>query len=144
MNFREIRILMIIYFLFIILTFESNYSICFFYNVTKLPCPGCGITLAIQYLLKGDLVNAFKTHFFSVFIFIGIILIFLSYFYKNISLILEKLLDKKIILIFSTLILIYGIIRLFILLFYKEYYPLFFNYLEKKTIIEFFKKNYEN
>ncbi|NLZ47488.1 MAG: DUF2752 domain-containing protein [Clostridiales bacterium] len=38
----------------------TNRSICLFYNITGVPCPGCGMTRAFLHLFKGNILQAFK------------------------------------------------------------------------------------
>ncbi len=54
--------------------FLTGRSICLFYNVTGVPCPGCGMTRAFLHLLKGDILHAFQYHpLFPLVIFIPFI-----------------------------------------------------------------------
>ncbi|MCR9143064.1 MAG: DUF2752 domain-containing protein [bacterium] len=39
-----------------------EYSICFFYNLTGLPCPGCGMSRATHYALHLEPLHAFYHH----------------------------------------------------------------------------------
>ena len=46
----------------ILLGFITDRSICIFYNVTGVPCPGCGMTRAFIHLFKGDIKGALWFH----------------------------------------------------------------------------------
>ncbi|MEQ8349954.1 MAG: DUF2752 domain-containing protein [Leptospiraceae bacterium] len=41
---------------------NSGVSICFFYSITGLPCPGCGMTRSVHFLIHGDLIHSLKYH----------------------------------------------------------------------------------
>lgn len=64
----NIIILLIIYLLFLL-----NIRICLVYNLFKIPCPGCGLTRAIMYLVKGDIINSIKYNLLGIPICIGYI-----------------------------------------------------------------------
>lgn len=140
MRLREIKILLLIYLLFILFG-DFEYSFCYFYNLTHLPCPGCGLTRGIRYLLEGEWVLALKYHLFSVFVFLGIFIVLLSFIFKKIDFILELfLINHHILLLFGILIIFYGILRILIFLFYSNLYEIFFVKIESKT----WKDLYEN
>ena len=40
----------------------SGRSICIFYNITGVPCPGCGMTRAFVHLFQGHIAEAFRYH----------------------------------------------------------------------------------
>lgn len=56
--------------------YRFNIRICPFYNLFKIPCPGCGLTTSFVYLLKLDWQNSLKANVLGLPIFI----IFLIYF----------------------------------------------------------------
>ncbi len=139
MKLREIKILMLLYLLFILFG-DSEYSFCYFYNLTHLPCPGCGLTRAIRYLLNGEFLLALKYHFFSFFVFFVISLVLLSFVVKKIDFYLELILKQKfLIIIFLFLILLYGILRIVMLLKYPHIYEKYFAKIESKTWIDFYE-----
>lgn len=37
-------------------------SLCAFYNLTHLPCPGCGLTRSFCAMAKGEFIDAFSFH----------------------------------------------------------------------------------
>ncbi len=138
MNVKELRFFVIIYIIIIILGFETNISFCPFYNLTKYPCPGCGMTQGIRYILLGEWDMALKSHFFSFFVLLIMILVLLSFFSKSIVWLIEFLLYKKWIWMSALIfILLYGIIRLILLLVNGELYLKFFLYYDYKTVFEF-------
>lgn len=47
-------------------TGESAFSICIFYSLTGLPCPGCGMTRSVHFLLHGDILHALRYHLFGI------------------------------------------------------------------------------
>jgi hypothetical protein len=40
-------------------------SLCVFRRVTNLPCPGCGMTRAVGFLLHGELLKSIRMHPFA-------------------------------------------------------------------------------
>lgn len=60
-----IKYLFIFILIGIALIVTSNFisgSFCIFYRFLGIPCPTCGITRAVKYLLVGDFYNAFYFH----------------------------------------------------------------------------------
>ena len=41
---------------------EPAFSLCLFRRLSRIPCPGCGLTRAVAALLRGDLRAAFAYH----------------------------------------------------------------------------------
>ncbi|MBR33112.1 MAG: hypothetical protein CMN77_17570 [Spirochaetaceae bacterium] len=37
-------------------------SFCIFYSLTGLPCPGCGMTRSVHFLMHGDLIHSLQYH----------------------------------------------------------------------------------
>lgn len=64
----------------ILLTYILNIQICIIHNLFKIPCPGCGLTRSVIYLLKGDITMSLKYNiltiplliFYSIYIFLEI------------------------------------------------------------------------
>ena len=54
------------------------FSICFFYNLTGLPCPGCGMTRAVHFALHLDPLHAFYYHPVGLFAAVGIVFFWVS------------------------------------------------------------------
>lgn len=48
---------------------SSSYSLCIFKNVTSYPCPSCGTTRAIEFLIKGDLIRSLAMNPFGMIVF---------------------------------------------------------------------------
>ena len=82
----------------------SNESICIFHNITHLPCPSCGITRSVIYILEGNFSAGLFLNPLGFIAFLGLIIIpiwllydFLSkkyslaLFYRN----AEKFMQKK-------------------------------------------------
>ncbi len=40
-------------------------GVCYFRNITGLPCPGCGMTRSFLYILQGEFVQAWEMHPFA-------------------------------------------------------------------------------
>jgi len=147
MKINDLRTIVVVYLILIFITFDSTISFCPFYNITHLPCPGCGMTKAIQNLLLGRFELALKYHLFSFVVLLIILMTLLSFINKKIYLILNNFINKNnIIYLFLFLIIFYGIVRILILIFIPEKYEYFFQKLEQKTIgekiYEIFKNYY--
>ena len=52
--------------------------ICPFFNIFKIPCPGCGLTRSFKYLLKGQIITSLNYNILGIIIPI-IILIYLIF-----------------------------------------------------------------
>ncbi len=57
----NIFILVIIYLLYL-----KKIRICPIYNLFKVPCPGCGITTSLVYLLKGDILASIQYNIITI------------------------------------------------------------------------------
>ncbi|MFY9223640.1 MAG: DUF2752 domain-containing protein [Blastocatellia bacterium] len=53
-------------------------SLCAFYNLTQLPCPGCGLTRSFCAIAKGQFIAAFNFHLLGPALFIATTLTWLS------------------------------------------------------------------
>ncbi|MBE7438318.1 MAG: DUF2752 domain-containing protein [Spirochaetales bacterium] len=62
---------------FISAIFEPRFSFCMFYNLTGLPCPGCGFTRSLAALLLLDPARSVYLHPFGVPGFFALLLLFL-------------------------------------------------------------------
>ncbi len=51
---------------------------CPFFQLTGIPCPGCGLSRATVLLLKGDLAGSFRFHAFAPLFLIAIVALILS------------------------------------------------------------------
>ncbi len=100
-------------------------SLCAFYNLTQLPCPGCGLTRSFCSIAKGQFIAAFSFHLLGPGLFIATTLTWLA------SLLALFATDKPIkffyrlftkdlsIKLFATILATYWILRLSIILFNK-------------------------
>ena len=66
-----ISIFMILFYLFI----NHNLFECIFQKYLGIACPGCGLTRALRYLVKFDLINAFRMNILSIPLFILIMIV---------------------------------------------------------------------
>ena len=57
----NILILAIIYLLYI-----THIRICPIYNLLKMPCPGCGLTTSVIYLLKGNIIMSLRYNIITI------------------------------------------------------------------------------
>ena len=57
----NIFILIIIYLFYI-----ANIRICLVYNLLKIPCPGCGLTTSVMYLIKGDILGSLQYNIITI------------------------------------------------------------------------------
>lgn len=55
-----------------------GFSVCFFYNLTGWPCPGCGMTRAVHFALHLDPLHAFYHHPVGLFGALGIAFFWLT------------------------------------------------------------------
>lgn len=46
-------------------------SLCIFYNLTQVPCPGCGLTRSFCSIAKGKLIDSFYFHGLGPIMFLG-------------------------------------------------------------------------
>jgi hypothetical protein len=53
---------------------ELGFPPCTFYVLTKLPCPGCGLTTSFSHLAHLQFVKAFKVHPFGPILFAAVLL----------------------------------------------------------------------
>ncbi|MCB1303713.1 MAG: DUF2752 domain-containing protein [Leptospiraceae bacterium] len=67
---RFLRIAGPIYLLISFFLTPGAFSICLFYSITGLPCPGCGMTRSIHYLMHGDVIHSLQYHFFGWIVFL--------------------------------------------------------------------------
>lgn len=86
MTKTKINIIMISIFTFLLIVFLFEPS-CLFYKYIGFPCPSCGMTRALKYLLKGDILLTIKTNLLCIPLFAFIIMITFIYLY---SLIFKK------------------------------------------------------
>jgi len=145
MKVNDLQTIVVVYLILIFITFDSTVSLCPFYSFTHLPCPGCGMTKAIQNLLLGRFELALKYHIFSFVVLLIILMTLLSFINNKIYLILDNFLKKdKIIYLFLFLIFFYGIVRIFILIFMSDIYEHFFQKFKQKTMGEFIYEVFKN
>jgi len=77
LEFKWAIIVLVIYYL---LTHEVFHAFCPMVIVTGLPCPGCGVTRSIFYLLTGQLSKSFAFSPFAIFwVLLGIWFIYKRY-----------------------------------------------------------------
>ncbi|MBI4854096.1 MAG: DUF2752 domain-containing protein [Acidobacteria bacterium] len=53
-------------------------SLCIFYNLTNLPCPGCGLTRSFCSFAKGDLLASFHFHWLGPIMFLTTFFVWLA------------------------------------------------------------------
>jgi hypothetical protein len=49
---------------------DNGIILCYFRNLTGLPCPGCGITRSLCAIAKGELLQSFQYHIFGPLVFL--------------------------------------------------------------------------
>lgn len=104
------KISVISLFSFLVIYLLGNGELCYFKGIFGIPCPGCGITRYLYYLIKLDIPKTFHYHplFFLLFIIIPVVI------FRNLC--LFKLLYNSNLFWISALILILltWIIRMFL------------------------------
>lgn len=66
MNIIKYIILNILLLSIIYLLYLKNIRICLIYNLFKIPCPGCGLTTSLMYLLEGNILESFKYNILTI------------------------------------------------------------------------------
>jgi len=63
--------------LVLLISFAAGVSVwpCPFLHITGIPCPGCGLTRATYFLLRGDFRDAMKFHAFAPVVVIGLVVV---------------------------------------------------------------------
>jgi hypothetical protein len=95
-------------------------SVCMFYNLTKLPCPGCGLTRSFCAIAKGHITESFSFHIFGPLLFASVIfgwafsLLALCKIEKPFLLCQSLVTNDSFIKIAGCIALIYWLIRLFV------------------------------
>ena len=94
-------------------------SKCSFYELTKLPCPTCGLTRGFISISNGHIFDALSYNFIAVLLYIFLIIeLFIGFFY----LIYKKfIISGKIRLIIFNLILCLAFVRWIVLIITKSY-----------------------
>ncbi len=91
----------------------TGFSICVFYNLTGIPCPGCGLTRSVTHSLHGGLHAAFLYNPFGPLIALLVVFFALSAFLRPLTNFFKRF-EKPIIrsmLIMGACLVIFGIVR---------------------------------
>ena len=100
--------------------YENSFFIpCFFYKITGIKCPGCGMTRSLHNLVNGDIKKAIWYNVMSIPAIV--LLIYIGYRYLMYLLKDEEILNEKmeiILKVFLVILIIFGISRNFTNLFY--------------------------
>ncbi len=124
----------------VIIVFSLSFfdvKICPFYNLTGIPCPSCGITRGMISILKGEFILGLKYNLFSIFVLVGLILVFISFLTRKLDFIYYEKFINKIFLIFVIFITIYGVVRIIFLFYDIEIYKKFFILFENRRLFDF-------
>jgi hypothetical protein len=114
-NKKQLKTIILIFFIviiYILLNNKLHRSICIFYNITGVPCPGCGMTRSFMSLLKLDFKSSFNYHPLFPLVF------FLPF------LIIRK--NTKLIFLFCSVFIIVWMIRL--VFYFPHTEPMTYNY----------------
>lgn len=105
------------------LCYYFQIRICLTYNIFKIPCPGCGLTRSINYLINGNILMSLKYNIITIPLIIGYTL-YSIYYIKDIiknQNTLAKLIDKN-----KTIIIIICVIIVIISEFKNLHNPLLY------------------
>lgn len=81
-----------------------SFSCCIFRSILDFPCPGCGITTGLYYVLTGHILMAAKINFASTIIFICQVGIFMTAIFQFYNFMLTSVTIPKYIRIAETII----------------------------------------
>lgn len=92
----------------------SAFSICPFWNLTGLPCPGCGMTRALSALLHGDLRAAALFHPLSSLMMLALLVLVAAGFSTRLSFFLQShgRQLRRIVWLSVAVLLVFGLLRL--------------------------------
>lgn len=78
---------------FLILSYfagSSGVSICIFYSLTGIPCPGCGMTRSVHFFLHGDILHALQYHPFGILLLPALFLVTATLFSRRATALYER------------------------------------------------------
>lgn len=98
-------------------------SLCYFYNITGLPCPGCGLTRSVTRTLHLDPLSAFFLNPFGSPVAVGMAFFAASAFVRPLAAWFEvrRRLISYALLIGGLLLLVFGLVRFAVLAWFPEY-----------------------
>ena len=107
--------------IYILITYSFSPTLCVFSNITGLPCPGCGLTRAYLYLIKGDIIKAFAYN--PLFPLPAIVVMLLIYNKLKIN---KYVINTKLTIIFLIVVILVYVVRMILL--FPTYEPMDINY----------------
>ncbi|MFB3894754.1 MAG: DUF2752 domain-containing protein [bacterium] len=96
---------------------DNGMTLCYFRNITGLPCPGCGITRSLCAMAKGNIFRSFEYHIFGPLVFLIAIgfwirSIFELIYRKTVIILLPERIKRKLIPAFIICLCLFWIARI--------------------------------
>ncbi len=64
-DWKNNRVALLIVLAVVVVATVFGKGVCYFRNITGIPCPGCGMTRSFLYILQGEFAKAWQMHPFA-------------------------------------------------------------------------------